>query len=344
MKKSAAGIVAVIAVIAGVLVAEQSGAFSIRELLGLDPEEQPGAAQAAETSPATDSGNWAQPSGAAPAGIELVDIEKIVANLDGAQRQALLAEQEGFRRFVQQEADNLSVLSAAHANKVQDDTNVQYLMQRAAESVLREAYLARLIAGKIPADFPTEAQTREYFDKNKDKFAIGERVYVWQIYLPLGDSKDPKARQKQAEEIVRELNAGKGDFAAAAWKYSEHEVSRRSGGFMGLMKIADIKPQLRDPLLALPEGKISNPITAEDGVHIVKRGARVPPEQMAFEDIEDQIRKRLIDQARTQLRKAIYEQARKSYPMTLPESKIEEWRLRLRTNVPAASGDAPKKP
>jgi parvulin-like peptidyl-prolyl isomerase len=113
---------------------------------------------------------------------------------------------------------------------------------------------------------------------------------------------------------------------------------------MGLVKISDLKPEVRDPLLALAEGRISNPITGEDGVHILKRGARVPSQQMAFEDIKEQIRELLINQAQAQLRKAIYDQARQTYPVSLADSKIEEWRLRLRTNVPVSTGAAAKEP
>jgi len=336
MKKSVAGIIAVVVLLAGTLIAEQSGAFSIRELLGLDPEEQTGAAQAAENQPAAEAGNWGQPSGDAQSTIELGDLERLVANLDGAQKQALLSEEQGFRRFVQQEADNLSVLAAARANKVQDDANVQYLMQRAAENVLRESYLLRLLTGKIPAEFPTDAQTREYFDKNQDKFVLGERVHVWQIFLPVEPAKDAKATaaaRKQAEALMAELNQGKSDFASVAARLSGHDGSRNNGGYMGLVKVSDMKPEVSKPLLAAGEDKLVGPILTDNGVHILKRGAIVPAQPVAYEQIQPQIRDLLLKQARVQLRQAVFEQARKTYPVDLKDAKIEEWRLRLRTNL-----------
>jgi parvulin-like peptidyl-prolyl isomerase len=348
MRKSAAGFVAIAIVAFGVLVAQQSGAFSLRELLGLEPAEEPGAAQAAENKPEEAGRDWGKPAGAGPASaIELADIEKVLANLDGAQRQALLAEEEGFRRFVHQEADNRSVLSAAQANKLQDDANVQYLMQRAAENVLRETYLARLVAAKIPADFPTEAQTREYFEKNKDKFVLGERVHVWQIYLPIEPAQDQKATaaaKKQADALIAELNQGKTDFAAAAAKYSAHEPSSNNGGYMGLVKVSDLKPEIGKPLLAAGEDKLVGPIVTDNGIHILKRGARVPEQPLAYAEIDAQIRELLLKQARVQLRQAIYDQARKTYPVEVKDAKVEEWRLRLRTNLQSTAAAADTKP
>lgn len=336
MKRSAAGFIALAVVVFGFLLAQSSGAVSIRELFGLEPEEEPGAVQAAENEPAKQGADWGKPSGTPIAAIELTDIEKIVANLDGSQRQALLSEEAGFRRFVQQEADNRSVLSAAQANKVQDDANVEYLMQRAAENVLREVYLSRLVASKIPADFPTEAQAKEYFEKNKDKFVLGERVHVWQIYLPVEPAKDQKATaaaRKQADTLIADLNQGKIDFAVAAAKYSAHDPSRNNGGYMGLVKVSELKAEISKPLLAAAEDKLVGPIVTDNGIHILKRGVKVPAQPVAYDQIDTQIRELLVRQARVQLRQAIYDQARKTYPIEVKDAKVEEWRLRLRTNL-----------
>jgi peptidylprolyl isomerase len=346
MKRSTAGFIATAVVVFGVLLAQGSGAVSIRELFGLEPEEEAGAVQAAENEPAKQGGtDWGKPSGTPVGSIELADIEKIVANLDTSQRQALLSEEAGFRRFVQQEADNLSVLSAAQSNKVQDDANVQYLMQRAAENVLREVYLSRLVASKIPADFPTEAQTKEYFEKNKDKFVLGERVHVWQIYLPVEPAKDQKATaaaRKQADTLVADLNQGKIDFAVAAARYSAHDPSKNNGGYMGLVKVSELKAEISKPLLAAAEDKLVGPIVTDNGIHILKRGVKVPAQPVAYDQIDTQIRELLVRQARAQLRQAIYDQARKTYPIDVKDAKVEEWRLRLRTNLQTTAAAAPE--
>jgi parvulin-like peptidyl-prolyl isomerase len=322
---------------AGLVAAGESTRFSIREMLGLDPARS----VAQESGTPGENENWAKPSGEMTAGdLRLEDIQHVMRNLDPRQRQALLADAETFKRFVHQEADNLSVLAAARANKVQEDANTRFLMQRSAENVLRETYLNRLIAGKLPEDFPSDEQVKEYYEKNKEKFVLGERVHVWQIFLPVDEGADEKAAeavQRQAEGILKDLNAGKISFGDAAAKYSQHEPSRFNAGYMGLVRVSDLKEAIRKPLMALAQDKLSGVIRTEAGVHILRRGAVVPEQPVTFEEVKDEIRQLLQRQAQAQLRQAIYEQARKTYPVDLADARVEEWRLRLRTNVQAAA-------
>ena len=98
---------------------------------------------------------------------------------------------------------------------------------------------------------------------------------------------------------------------------------------MGLVKVAELKPELTQPLLNLPEGELSDPITSDTGIHLLKRGAIVPKQDVSFEQVKNQIHERLVQQARAQLRQAIYDQAGKTYPLELQDATIEEWRLKL---------------
>ena len=267
--------------------------------------------------------------------LDFGDIQNIFANLSADQRRTYLADEAAFMKIVKQEADNLSVLEAAKVNKIQADAKIAFLMQRGAENILRESYLNKLIANKIPADFPSEQQMKEYYEKNKDKFVIGERVHVWQIYLLTNEDMDKKAItkiEKQAETIVKEIKQGKLNFQAASIKYSEHDQSKANGGYMGLIKVSELKPGIDKPLLALAHGEISKPVNTETGVHILKRGAIVPAQDVSYAQIQGQIKSLLLKQARAQLRIAIYNQARSTYPVELKDNKVEEWRLRLRTN------------
>jgi hypothetical protein len=70
----------------------------------------------------------------------------------------------------------------------------------------------------------------------------------------------------------------------------------------------------------------------------------VPAQPVAYDQIDTQIRELLVRQARAQLRQAVYDQARKTYPVEVKDAKVEEWRLRLRTNLQTtAAAPEPKK-
>ena len=306
----------------------QAWAISIRELLGLDEEQQSTADSDQDTGQ-----NWAeQDSAATPLTLGYADIQQVMANLDGNQKKALVENPENFRKFVQQEAGNLSILSAARANKINTDANTLFLMQRSAESILRESYLSKLIATKLPADFPTDQQIQEYFDKNKASFFLGERVHVWQIFLKIEagtNEQQVAAVEQKIKNIRQEIQNNKIDFADAAMRYSDHAASQAMGGYMGLVKVSDLKPELSQPLLLLPEGDLSEPLKSDTGIHLLKRGAIVPKQDVSFEQVKNQIRDLLLQQARVQLRQAIYDQAGKTYPVDLQEQTIEEWRQQL---------------
>jgi parvulin-like peptidyl-prolyl isomerase len=337
---------------------EPSYAFNIRELLGLEKadetqndqtddkthparEEPKPDTSAAGKKPSAEKNTWAKPADESQQAQNKLDfdyINNIISNLNQEQRKEVLADEQVFRQFVQQEADSRSVISAAIANKLDRDGNTVFLMQRGAENILRESYLNRLIMAKIPNDFPTEQQVKEYYEKNKDKFVIGKRMHVWQIFLPIEKDMDNKAKTKlkqQAGTIINDINKGKIDFASAAAKHSNHEASRNNGGYMGLIKLADLIPGVEKPLMGLKEGKLSKPIETEAGIHILKRGTLVEEQQIELAQVEVQIRQLLRKQAVAQLRMAIFEQAKKSYPIDLKDNRTEEWRLRLRTNIQA---------
>jgi parvulin-like peptidyl-prolyl isomerase len=267
--------------------------------------------------------------------LDLSDLQKTLSVLDESQRKKVLADEEVFKNFVKQEANNESVLIAARVNKIESNEKTIVLAQRSVDNIVRELYLNQLLASKIPADFPRDEQVQEYYDKNRDKFVIEERVHAWQIFLPVsGDmsKKDIELLKKKAETITVNLKKKKTDFASAANKYSKHEASRLSGGYMGLIKISDMKPEIKTAIKNLKQGDISKPVKTDDGIHILKRGAIVPRQDVTLEQVRPKITELMIKQLRIQLRQAVFKQASVTYPIDIQDKKIEEWRLKLRTN------------
>ncbi|MFT7461523.1 MAG: parvulin-like peptidyl-prolyl isomerase [Planctomycetota bacterium] len=320
-------------------------AVSIRSLLGLDEEESKTEevssnkqkTQSAVPPDEDTSPNWAKSNGSANANeIDIALIKQLLVNLEPSQSSALLADKDAFTQFLRQEANNVSVISAARSNKVDEDANTAFLMQRGAENILREVYLKKLIDAKLPKDFPGDQQVQEYYDKNQDKFVIAKRVHVWQIFFPVtGDMNETAVSElrKKANNFAEDIRKKKIDFNSAAITHSKHSPSNANGGYMGLLKTAELLPDLQKSILDLAEGNVSQALTTNTGIHIVKRGAIVPERKVTLEEGKEQIRKLLISQVRTQLRQAIFEQAAKTYPVDLSDNKIEEWRLRLKTNL-----------
>ena len=326
-------------------------AFSILEMLGIDTEETDEAVQTkgeedkdklARTKPSAEKKtgeptkkSQSQIPETPTAKLEFSDVKNILFMADKNKRKKILADEKAFNNFVKQQAGNASVLTAARANKIETKEQVQILAQRSVDNIVREVYINQLLASKTPADFPNDEQVQEYYEQNKNKFVIEERIHVWQIFLPVGEDmskKEIELLKKKAESISNDLRKKKIDFAIAAGKYSKREASRLSGGYMGLIKISKFKPEIKAVIKKLKQGDISKPIKTNEGIHIVKLGSIVPKQEVSLLQAKPKIRKAMLQQLKTQIRQAVFEQASITYPVDLNDKKLEEWRLKLRTN------------
>ncbi len=337
-------ILLVAAVIATVLLTDHFGIIRYRDLIKPQnsadtetvsqsvpvPKDNPG--QTATS--ATSTNNITGSTGSTSIEFEQEYIDKLVASVTPDQRQALLNDPAAFTSFVNQEAMNVSILQAARANNLHNEPNTRFLMDRGADNVLREVYLVSLINSKLPADFPTDQQLQEYFDKNKENLKVVERVSVWQIFLPVADPNDSKAVaeiEDEADRIAADIRANKLDFAVAALEKSKHEASRLNGGYMGIIKVSDLIPEIGKAVSEMQTGEVSVAIKSAMGYHIIRKGEVMPAQELALDQIRNDIKGLMISQARNQLRTALNEQIAKSYPVSAEATEIEQWRQAILT-------------
>lgn len=321
-------------------------AFSVLEMLGIGTDEtdetvsvetekkQEKSISAKKTNESTKK-NQAQAPKSLGARLELSDVKNILSMADENERKKILADEKAFTNFVKQEASNASVLTAARVNKIETSDKVQILAQRSVDNIVREVYLNQLVASKIPADYPNDEQLQEHYEQNKDKFVIEERIHIWQIFLPINkdmSKKEIELLKKNAESIRNDLKKKKIDFPSAASKYSKHDASRLSGGYMGMIKVSDLRPEFKVLISTLKQGNVSKAVKTDEGIHLIKLGAIVPRQDITLEQARPRIKESMLQQLKIQIRQAVFKQASITYPVDLDDKKMEEWRLKLRTN------------
>ena len=326
------------------MLSESVSAVSIRQLLGFekDAEEAGGKhkqtkeQRANATSRNTSSerqGSVTKNSLAPNPSLDFQYVQILLNQLGPNQRSQLLADKKQFALFIQNEANIQSVLSAALDNNADKSQDARFLVERGARNILADVYLNRLIESKIPEGFPTEEQIAEYYKNNGAQFSIGRRVHAWQIFIPIPEN----ATTAQINEAKRHAGTIRSDLASKkatfekAVKHSSHEPSRNNGGYMGLLEVSELLPEVREPLMSLKEGEISRPIKTDSGFHIVRRGTILEETKFPFESMQNQIRRSLNEQLQAQLRQAIYKKAKETYPVSIGDEEIEEWRLRFKT-------------
>ena len=74
----------------------------------------------------------------------------------------------------------------------------------------------------------------------------------------------------------------------------------------------------------------AKPIASETGLHILKRGATVSSEMLAFERVKEQLQARMVQEATAKVRQAALEKIEKEYPIAAPSAEtLEGWRQDL---------------
>lgn len=261
------------------------------------------------------------------------DLGLLLTLIDPRQRAAILESDENFAAFVQQEAANQSVVRAAVANSAERNPVVAELMERAGLRVLAEVYLNQVVQTNLAPDFPNDAQMREFFDANPDRFKTSDRVHVWQIFLPVAENAaaaDVAAIERTANDLALQLKQGKTDFAKEAARYSGHLQSRLSDGYMGLLKVDDLLPEVRNEVDGLAENVVSKPVRGATGFHIIKRGAIVQGQALKLDEVRDQIQRLMRQQAEANVRKAAVDQIIAKYPTSYEAGALTAWREGLR--------------
>lgn len=311
----------------------------IKRWLGADQIDGPDSSsmvqqQSADTVNATASSGISVPKIAEQ--LELAEVRLLVASLPREQQQQLLSNPEVFSSFIKRQLAQKSMLGLVKADAIENQPAIEYLMTRSAENALLEWYLKQLIEKNIPAGFPQEEQIQAFYDENKDTFVIGERMHLWQIFIPVADSSSSEQilnAESQAHSVHSELQSGSRSFADAAFQYSKHSPSRENGGYVGMVKLSDLPESIQATTRQLQENEISTPIQTADGFHIVRRGSVVAEQAVGFDQIRSRIVEVLKKQAVENIRISLVEKSQEQFPSEVTDHEIEEWRLKLRSGL-----------
>ena len=178
-------------------------------------------------------------------------------------------------------------------NNIPDDAELKRQLRREGmslddlkrnieRSVLRRQVLSRELEQKTVV---TEAEARAEYEQHKSEYGKSASVHLQEIVVP--DS-------AQAQDLVRRARGGE-DFAGLARAVST-AGSRATGGDLGQVAPSDMNPELAKIVGALPAGGVSAPIALESGYRIVRVVAKEEATTTPYEDLKDEITKRLSQQ------------------------------------------------
>jgi peptidyl-prolyl cis-trans isomerase C len=148
---------------------------------------------------------------------------------------------------------------------------------------------------------PTDAQVREFYDKNPDKFKQEEAVRASHILFRVPENADAATKKKAMDEAQAVLKQARGgaDFGDLAKKHSA-DGSAQQGGDLNFFTRGQMVPAFDQAAFALKTGEISDIVTTQFGYHIIKVTDRRAASTVPFEQVSARIKEYLTEQQKQQ--------------------------------------------
>ncbi len=254
-----------------------------------------------------------------------VDFDRLIKNMEVRANQPVPAERRDaiFRQALEQLVTYTVLSQETRARKVAiaDDEVENSIKQMRAqfptEDEFKKALSARgmtldklksdtridlsinkMVEGEVSAQAaPADAQIREFYDKNPDKFKQDEAVRASHILFKVDENADAAAKKKakdQAQAVLKEARAG-ADFAELAKKHSA-DGSAQQGGDLNFFTKGQMVPQFDQAAFSMKPGEISDIVTTQFGYHIIKVTDRRPASTVPFEQVSARIKDFLTEQ------------------------------------------------
>lgn len=184
--------------------------------------------------------------------------------------------------------------------QLRTDARIQLTIEK-----MMQAQVASLAAA-------TDAEARQFYESNPDKFQQPETVRASHILLRV-DPKAPEAARAVArtriDGLLKRARSGE-DFAALAKAHSQ-DGSAAQGGDLGYFARGAMVPAFSEAAFSLKPGEISDVVATEFGLHILKVVDRKPPSTVPYDQVSARIIEFLSTQKKQEHARQFIEAARK---------------------------------
>ncbi len=212
--------------------------------------------------------------------IHLSDLQQAALNLPDQYRQ--MPQQMLYPMLLDQLVDRRAIADYANKTGLDNDPLVKQAMDRAAQTALQNALIARDVGPQV-----TDEKVKARYDATLANKPGEEEVHAAHILV---------ASEDTAKKIIAQLNAG-GDFAAIA-KAQSTDPGAAQGGDFGFFKKGDMLPEFSAQAFTLKPGQISPaPVHTRYGWHVIKviETRTAPPPTYA--QAHDDLRQTMIQEA-----------------------------------------------
>jgi peptidyl-prolyl cis-trans isomerase C len=167
--------------------------------------------------------------------------------------------------------------------RLEQEPAVQSQIRFRTKDVVARSLVQRYIAERVQV---TDEAIQKHYEVSKDHYKVEEQITASHILV---------RTESEAQTILKELKQGK-DFAAIA-RARSIDTSAAEGGSLGTFGRGEMIPAFENIAFTLRVGETSSPVHTEFGYHIIKVTNRIAPQIKPLEEVRDDIRDVLIEQA-----------------------------------------------
>ncbi len=168
---------------------------------------------------------------------------------------------------------------------IADDPVIRGKIERAQSGILLQELNRRQRSNLATAD---DKALQAYYQANITRFSQPEEMHARHILVK---------STKTAKRLLRKLKKG-ADFAKLAREYSEDQGSKMRGGDIGSFPRGRMDPAFEKAAFALAKnGDRTGSIKTRFGYHIIERLGHTPAGQKPFDQVKNQIRHEMQQQA-----------------------------------------------
>ncbi len=209
----------------------------------------------------------------------------------------------------------------ARKENMQDNPEVKKRIEDMTNALLAQHYMKLNVSDKANV---SDKEVRDYYNKHKSEFVQPEQVRARHILVKVpanADKKQWEEAKKKALEIRAKLLKGE-SFAELAQKYSDDPGSKARGGDLGYFSKGQMVPEFEKAAFSLKKGEISQPVKTTFGYHIIKVEDKKPSKQRSFNEVQQEIRQKLLREKQIKLREEIVANLKKKYPVKVHEELL----------------------
>jgi parvulin-like peptidyl-prolyl isomerase len=186
---------------------------------------------------------------------------------------------------------NLATDAEFDAALAQSKMTREELKKQMRDTITLQKVVGRDVTSKLDI---SEDMLRLEYERQKEKlYRVPEQARVAEIVIRF-DPNDAAARERAAnriEEVRQKLAAG-GSFSDLAKQYSEGNARDR-GGDLGPVSQGELLPALDAAVFSNPPQELPPPVLLSGSIHLYKVTDRKPAGYKRFEDVSDDLRKRI---------------------------------------------------